>query len=187
MDAIFILSWSKGSGLWVKPFVDLWTLVLVLGSIPILLLILHLTVLFADWFISVSFLYRNSIKTCCNGRHVYVKLIKFGDALETRHRIIFKFYPGLLQIFLHKICHLRESKLCLLAQYFVPRPNRSHAHTLRPQPTDMVWTSLVPRPSWKVKEGLVFWATFLVTWGGAYSIKNVIIAFYIRDSSFVTT
>ena len=29
--------------------------------------------------------------------------------------------------------------------------------------------------------------TFLVTWGGAYGVKNVIITFYIWDSSFLTT
>ena len=39
----------------------------------------------------------------------------------------------------------------------------------------------------KWKEGLVFWATFLVTWGRAYGVKNVIFTFYIWDSSFLTT
>ena len=44
---------------------------------------------------------------------------------------------------------------------------------------------LVPRPlSQKAEEGLVFWATFLVTWGVAYSVKNVIFTFYIRDLVF---
>ena len=37
----------------------------------------------------------------------------------------------------------------------------------------------------KQKEGLVFWSTFLVTWGGAYGVKNVIFTFYIWDSSFL--
>ena len=29
----------------------------------------------------------------------------------------------------------------------------------------------------------MFWVAFLIVWGGAYSIRNVIITFYIRDSS----
>ena len=36
--------------------------------------------------------------------------------------------------------------------------------------------SLWPNPPEKRKEGLVFWVTFLVTWSGAYSVENVIIA-----------
>ena len=90
---------------------------------------------------------------------------------KPRNGIIFEFYP----------CHLWESKLCLSTQYFVPRPNRSHAPTLRPPPTSMVWTSLVSK---KWKESLVLWATFLVTWGGAYGVKSVIITFYIQTWVF---
>ena len=33
----------------------------------------------------------------------------------------------------------------------------------------------------------MFCSTFLVTWGGAYSVKNVLFTFYIWDSSFLTT
>ena len=38
------------------------------------------------------------------------------------------------------------------------------------------WLISCPDPSpEKRKEGLMFWATFIVTWGGAYGIKNVIL------------
>lgn len=46
--------------------------------------------------------------------------------------------------------------------------------------------SLVPRPSWQVKEGLAFWVAFFVTWDGGYGIKTVKSAFYIQDLSFPT-
>ena len=48
----------------------------------------------------------------------------------------------------------------------------------------MVVVSCPDPPPKKQKEGLVFWAIFLVTWGGAYSIKNAILIAFIRDSSF---
>ena len=39
----------------------------------------------------------------------------------------------------------------------------------------------------RMKEGLVFRVKFLVTWGGAYAVKNVIITLHTRDSSFLIT
>ena len=43
------------------------------------------------------------------------------------------------------------------------------------------WVSF-PDPG---NKGLMFWVTFLVTWGRAYCLKDVIITFSIQDSSLV--
>ena len=44
---------------------------------------------------------------------------------------------------------------------------------------------VVSDPPEKWKEDLVFRGTFLVTWGRAYCIKNVMVVFYIMDLSFL--